>query len=212
MNIRCETVAKPSRRGGTGRRAGLKIRYSQECVGSNPSAGRAFARSAKEISNVEARNLETKFELPRVVENVTRDGGGSFSNFCFLSFWCLFVVPSNLRTEGGGTQRPQSCHFFLHREAIRVHWRSFAVLIQSSVTDPTKVAGGILAVKPLQFSIQLRMPGSELAGTLEECLGRHGEEFRGIRGAVGVSTVGVPASSAARNASNSLLMTRDQVS
>ena len=28
------------RRGGTGRRAGLKIQYSQECVGSNPSAGK----------------------------------------------------------------------------------------------------------------------------------------------------------------------------
>jgi hypothetical protein len=28
------------RRGGTGRRAGLKIQYSRECVGSNPSAGK----------------------------------------------------------------------------------------------------------------------------------------------------------------------------
>src|SRR3981081_3659001 len=37
--IRCETVAFTGRRGGTGRRAGLKIQYSQECVGSTPSAG-----------------------------------------------------------------------------------------------------------------------------------------------------------------------------
>ena len=30
------------RRGGTGRRAGLKIQYSQECVGSSPSAGNSI--------------------------------------------------------------------------------------------------------------------------------------------------------------------------
>ena len=35
--------SETSRRGGTGRRAGLKIQYSQECVGSNPSAGSTFA-------------------------------------------------------------------------------------------------------------------------------------------------------------------------
>ena len=40
--VRCETVAFAGRRGGTGRRAGLKIQYSRECVGSNPSAGTCF--------------------------------------------------------------------------------------------------------------------------------------------------------------------------
>src|SRR3954454_17420845 len=40
----CETVAFAGRRGGTGRRAGLKIQYSQECVGSNPSAGTESSR------------------------------------------------------------------------------------------------------------------------------------------------------------------------
>jgi hypothetical protein len=37
--------SETSRRGGTGRRAGLKIQYSQECVGSNPSAGRFFNKT-----------------------------------------------------------------------------------------------------------------------------------------------------------------------
>jgi hypothetical protein len=32
-------AAQEGRRGGTGRRAGLKIQYSQGCVGSIPSAG-----------------------------------------------------------------------------------------------------------------------------------------------------------------------------
>src|SRR5947207_14640818 len=61
--------SETSRRGGTGRRAGLKIQYSQECVGSNPSAGIAFAvrrrksecRSTKSETNTKCQK-EEKFE------------------------------------------------------------------------------------------------------------------------------------------------------
>src|SRR6266581_1565601 len=41
LRVRNDTLCR--RRGGTGRRAGLKIQYSQECVGSSPSAGKSIS-------------------------------------------------------------------------------------------------------------------------------------------------------------------------
>ena len=72
------------RRGGIGRRAGLKIQYWQQCVGSTPSVGRFSALD--EILN-ELSAFDTDFQTEAVLKSVA----GSLQRFLHTTTFAAFA-------------------------------------------------------------------------------------------------------------------------
>jgi hypothetical protein len=68
LAFRCKRISScllaKSRRGGIGRRAGLKIQYWQQCVGSIPSVGRVRQRPALHVWNAFFRMCRCRVALP----------------------------------------------------------------------------------------------------------------------------------------------------
>ena len=86
------------RRGGIGRRARLKIWYSQECVGSSPSAGKRI--------NVLQQDVLHSLSLKKSAREL-RQRGSDYR--CCIPALAGFVGPQSIAPDGAGTSAQVGC-------------------------------------------------------------------------------------------------------
>ena len=146
----CAPIAHPGRCGGTGRRAGLKIRFWQQSVGSIPSTGtkRPFGRGR---ARPPTRLLLDATDA-RAIENQSAAELGPPSRWVHADFGGWTAGPSGPSSAGAvGTRphrvllarrAPRAACLMCESGARRSHWPGTAVALRSADSARTRPERG----------------------------------------------------------------------